>query len=1374
MTIRTRIAAQPRSTAAARLALKHKLKQWRAAMEPLEPRWLMSTLDISSGQLVYSASTASAITLSVSGSTETLADTAATITLSANATSSGWSGSGTNTVTGPTSSFSSLNISTSSTAGQSLTLNYAGGDPVPAAGVTYSPTAATGGAVNSLTLQGATFTTETYTGTGAAAGNITYSDSTNSNVPLLFSNLSAITDTAVASSFTFDAPAGASTVDLVNGSAGTDEINDGGTSAFTLINFANKVDVTLNVATTGATINLNASTAATALTTLNVNATAVGETININSTPAAVDVTAAGAGGADFLNVNGTGSSGNLTLTTAISTAASNVSVIANSEPVSLSLNANATVSIGSTGGNGSLAGIQSSVSITDFLTFYTLAFHDESDPTGHVWNFADQDSTDTASIGFTGGGSVTYKLTDISSLAFNGGSGGNTYNLATTTGYITTNLSTGAGNDIVNVLASGGNNLDINGQGGTDVVNLGGNTSLGMQTLTGFIALTNVGGSTTLNLDDASDTLPRDATLTDGGTSSLITFLSLSSIQYIDSQISAVNLQMGSADNTFTVIGNTLPVAITGGAGDDTVNINANGAAPTITAGGSAGSVGGFDDVTTTGVDNVSVTNTPPPVITPGSAQILAGVEGSALTSVTLGSFTLPMPSIGSTPGGLPPSAFTATIAWGDGTTTAATLTVDPSTPDLYFIGGTHTYSLAGSYTATPSITLAATTFSTTLNGVAVAIPIAAISATAGTSATVNIAQAPVIVSALPLSSTNDISIPAGPVATFTQPGGAEAVTHYTATIGITDGSNNTVLSTSAASITLANGVYTVNASAITLPFGDYTLHVTVTETPSLDSAGATAPVTITQLPVVVTALPLTGLAGTAISAGPVATFTQPGASETVGHYAATIVITDANNATVLSTAASSITLANGVYTVNAAAITLPVGSYTLHVTVTETPSSDSVANTAAILITDTTLTAGAAVDLTPNTASAFTATVGTFSSSNTALGTSNFTALIAWGDGTTSSGTITQPGGAGTAFVVSGTHTYAAVGDYTTAISVTSATGATVALAGAAAVTDFALSGGVNSFSAVQGAATGTIVLATFTSANPLATAADFTATLPAGGWGDGTPASATPLTITALSSTANSTTFEVTASHTYIITGSLPLNVTVTPAIGAAVNLTAGTATVAHAPITKILAITTQARKVVAGKKTTFVVQLKTLLKKLNKADTSAVTLTITGNGATLSGVTTVNAVKGVAVFKNFFFTTAGVYTITATDTFNTIISKTITVVPAALASLVISTPPASVTTGVAISPAVTVTARDAFGNLVANNNLVKIILLTAPLHGKLTGTALVGTKNGVATFSKLIVKIPGTYALKAVHGKVVVTTGTFTAAAAITVA
>src|SRR5262249_56532966 len=54
------------------------------------------------------------------------------------------------------------------------------------------------------------------------------------------------------------------------------------------------------------------------------------------------------------------------------------------------------------------------------------------------------------------------------------------------------------------------------------------------------------------------------------------------------------------------------------------------------------------------------------------------------------------------------------------------------------------------------------------------------------------------------------------------------------------------------------------------------------------------------------------------------------------------------------------------------------------------------------------------------------------------------DYTATIDWGDMTTSAGTVTQPGGPGTDYTVSGSHTYAEAGAFPIAVRVTEDAGA------------------------------------------------------------------------------------------------------------------------------------------------------------------------------------------------------------------------------------------------------------------------------------------------------------------------------------------
>src|SRR5947207_1695347 len=92
------------------------------------------------------------------------------------------------------------------------------------------------------------------------------------------------------------------------------------------------------------------------------------------------------------------------------------------------------------------------------------------------------------------------------------------------------------------------------------------------------------------------------------------------------------------------------------------------------------------------------------------------------------------------------------------------------------------------------------------------------------------------------------------------------------------------------------------------------------------------------------------------------------------------------------------------------------------------------------------TTTTAGAIIPASPSirpTTSrilghanqSYNAAVGSFTDTDTTNVAGDFTATIAWGDGTTSAGTITGSAGA---YTVSGTHAYATPGRFTYTVAV------------------------------------------------------------------------------------------------------------------------------------------------------------------------------------------------------------------------------------------------------------------------------------------------------------------------------------------------
>jgi len=325
-------------------------------------------------------------------------------------------------------------------------------------------------------------------------------------------------------------------------------------------------------------------------------------TIDINSTADGITTNVNGQGGVDTINVNSTGTGGTLNVITG-GTDGSTVNVVADNQPVNVTLHANDFVNIGSTGGAGTMAGILGAIAISDPPAFFTLTFHDENDTTGHTWTLDNDDIGNTASVALSGGIATTsYLPADLASpLTINGGSGGNTFNVDNTTAFVVTDLNTGTGANTVNVFKTGHNTLNINGQGGADTVTLGAlaTAPFGMQGLSGTINVTNTSPLTALTLDDSADTTGQTASLTNDGTTGTVTGLAPATINYTDAGISSLTVLGGSGGNTFTVNG-TLPGATT------TLNKGAGGPNSADIVATNAGSV--LDITGTGGPDTVTI----------------------------------------------------------------------------------------------------------------------------------------------------------------------------------------------------------------------------------------------------------------------------------------------------------------------------------------------------------------------------------------------------------------------------------------------------------------------------------------------------------------------------------------------------------------------------------------------------------------------------------------------------------------------------------------------------------------------------------------------------------------------------------------------
>lgn len=99
--------------------------------------------------------------------------------------------------------------------------------------------------------------------------------------------------------------------------------------------------------------------------------------------------------------------------------------------------------------------------------------------------------------------------------------------------------------------------------------------------------------------------------------------------------------------------------------------------------------------DTVTSSITGTSSTIAVAPELT-GTPYNFSAIQGVAYSNGSVGTFT-------SARGGSLSSDFTASINWGDGTTTAGTITLNAAT---FTVSGTHTYAASGSFTVTVSIT--------------------------------------------------------------------------------------------------------------------------------------------------------------------------------------------------------------------------------------------------------------------------------------------------------------------------------------------------------------------------------------------------------------------------------------------------------------------------------------------------------------------------------------------------------------------------------------------------------------------------------------------------------------------------------------------
>jgi hypothetical protein len=166
-----------------------------------------------------------------------------------------------------------------------------------------------------------------------------------------------------------------------------------------------------------------------------------------------------------------------------------------------------------------------------------------------------------------------------------------------------------------------------------------------------------------------------------------------------------------------------------------------------------------------------------------------------------------------------------------------------------------------------------------------------------------------------------------------------------------------------------------------------------------------------------------------------------------------------------------------------------------------------------------------------------------------------------------------------------------------------------------------------------------------------------------------------------------------------------------------------------------------------------------------------DSTAVLISATGPG-TLAGssITSVDAVNGVAKFSNLVLDTAGSYTLSGSDSADSLssgASSSFTISPAAADKLVFTTPPATGTAGTTLS-SVTVTIEDQFGNIETTDTSTITLSTNGPgtfTSGSVSSDALTG---GSQAFDNLTLDTAGSYTIKASDAadSLTATSGSFT--------
>jgi hypothetical protein len=457
-------------------------------------------------------------------------------------------------------------------------------------------------------------------------------------------------------------------------------------------------------------------------------------------------------------------------------------------------------------------------------------------------------------------------------------------------------------------------------------------------------------------------------------------------------------------ADNNTANLASDFTATIDWGDGTNSVG--------TVSGSGAAYTVSGSHTYATAGQDTIVVTLTDDDPGTSSNSAISTAYIGFAAGDVVLTNATENVALPGNTAvatftdGNFADVAggFTATIDWGDGTTTAGTIV---GSSGAFTVEGGHTYAdEAGALPVIATVTRTSDSAVVVDNG------------------NVDVAEGDVLTGhGVTISGNHGQAINNVTVATFDDANTGNVAGDFGATIDWGDGTS------SAGTVSGSGAAFTVSGTHTYATDGSDTIHVTLA-----DDAPGTAIATATSTATI-------GLAGQVVLASAtervalpsnttVATYVDGNLGDTAGSFTATIDWGDG------TTSAGTVSGSNGVFTISGGHTYADEGNLPVIATLVRTSDQETGTSSGSVAVGEADALSAQGTTLTGNQGQPFTnVTVATFTDTDTAALANDFVATVDWGDGTTTAGTVAGVNGA---FTVSGTHTYTTSGPDTVTVRV------------------------------------------------------------------------------------------------------------------------------------------------------------------------------------------------------------------------------------------------------------------------------------------------------------------------------------------------